>query len=65
MAGEVIQSYPGDVPYPSRLILWFEGKRPIHIVAADVSDAGKTVIITVYEPDSQKWSEDYRKRRQP
>lgn len=65
VAGEVIQSYPEDVPYPSRLILWFEGKRPIHVVAADVSDAGKTVITTVNESNSQKWSEDYRKRRQP
>ncbi|MFW6335675.1 MAG: DUF4258 domain-containing protein [Phycisphaeraceae bacterium] len=65
VAGRVIQSYPEDVPYPSRLMLWFEGKRPIHVVAADIPNTQRTVIITVYEPDPQKWSEDYITRKQP
>lgn len=33
--GETIEEYPGDIPYPSRLIIGWIGKRPIHIVAAD------------------------------
>jgi hypothetical protein len=33
--GETIEEYPDDIPYPSRLILGWIGKRPIHIVAAD------------------------------
>ena len=34
--GEVIESYPDDTPYPSRLVLgWCEG-RPLHVVVADL-----------------------------
>src|SRR5260370_23936516 len=29
-----IESYPGDFPYPSRLLLGWCGLRPIHVVAA-------------------------------
>lgn len=32
--GRVIKDYPDDTPYPSRLILGFDGERPVHIVSA-------------------------------
>ena len=31
--GEVIASYPDDLPYPSVLILGFEGGKPVRVVA--------------------------------
>ena len=61
--GQVIESYPDDQPYPSRLILGFPGGRPLHIVAADVSGAAQTVIITVYDPDPEKWADNFSWRR--
>jgi len=34
-AGDVIEDYPEDLPYPSRLMLGRVKNRPIHVVAAD------------------------------
>ncbi len=46
--GEVIENYPDDTPYPSRLILGWLGVRPVHVVAADDDDqTGETIVITV------------------
>ena len=33
--GEIIEVYPDDTPYPSRLILGWLEKRPLHVVSAD------------------------------
>ncbi|MBI3952249.1 MAG: DUF4258 domain-containing protein [Acidobacteria bacterium] len=63
--GEVIEDYPDDTPYPSRLILGFCNARPIHVVAADNHEDQQTIIITVYEPDPAKWDPTFRKRREP
>ncbi|OHD70367.1 MAG: hypothetical protein A2W19_16335 [Spirochaetes bacterium RBG_16_49_21] len=62
--GSIINHYPDDRPYPSRLILFFHDEIPIHIVAADDENSTMTYIITVYIPDSLAWNEDFTKRRQ-
>lgn len=61
--GEIIQSYPEDKPYPSRLLLGWIGSRPLHVVAADNSSERETVIITVYEPTLDQWEPGFKKRR--
>lgn len=61
--GIVIKNYPDDTPYPSRLILGFDGKRPVHVVSAYNSENDTEYVITVYEPDIQKWSDDFTERR--
>lgn len=61
--GEVIEDYPDDTPYPSRLVLGFRGDRPIHVVAADDSEGRQTVIITVYEPEPARWDPTFRRRK--
>jgi hypothetical protein len=61
--GEVIEDYPDDTPYPSRLVLGWSESRPLHIVAADNPIAQETIVITVYEPDPNKWDSDLRKRK--
>ena len=61
--GTVIKNYPDDTPYPSRLILGFDGKRPVHVVSAYSAENDTEYVITVYEPDSQKWSESFMERR--
>ncbi len=42
--GEEIESYPGDAPYPSRLVLGWRGSRPIHVGAAEDVDTNRARI---------------------
>ncbi|MBI4590585.1 MAG: DUF4258 domain-containing protein [Candidatus Rokubacteria bacterium] len=63
-AGEIIEEYPEDKPYPSGLILGRTAAgRPLHIVCAPVTAEGKLVIITVYQPDPARWDPEFRRRR--
>jgi len=60
--GEIIENYPDDKYGPSWLIFGMtKGKRPIHI---QCSYPTRTLIkvITVYEPDPEKWI-DHKIRR--
>jgi hypothetical protein len=63
--GKVIESYPEDKPYPSRLLLgWVnkgQGARPIHVVSATTEH--EIIIITVYEPDPAQWAPGFEKRK--
>ena len=61
--GEMIEEYPDDTPYPSRLVLGWYGSRPLHVVVADNVDDQENVVITVYEPDPGEWEPDWRRRR--
>jgi len=61
--GEIIKNYDDDMPYPSKLILGYAGGRPLHIVAAENEQDGEIIIITVYEPDADKWDAGYRRRK--
>jgi len=59
----MIESYPDDLPFPSRLMLgWCDG-RTIHVLASDDSDNQVTVVITVYEPDPAQWDATFTRRR--
>lgn len=62
MQGETIENYDDDKPYPSRLILGWIDERPIHVVAADNAAENQIVVVTVYEPDREKWSSDFKRR---
>jgi Domain of unknown function (DUF4258) len=62
MKGETIEEYADDTPYPSRLILGWIGQKPFHVVAADNDMDKEIIIITVYEPDREKWSDDFKRR---
>ena len=61
--GETIEHYPEDSPYPSRLILGWQGSRPIHVVVADQKEENELIVITVYEPDPALWQPDFRRRK--
>jgi hypothetical protein len=60
--GETIVEYSDDTPYPSRLILGWISERPIHRVAADNKEENEIIVITVYEPDKDKGTSDYKRR---
>lgn len=62
-AGEVVENYPNDQPYPSVLLLYFEKGRALHIVAGVDEAKSACHIITAYWPDPDLWNEDYKTRR--
>ena len=61
-SGETIVEYPDDTPYPSRLVLGWAGRRPLHVVAAYNAAVDETIVVTVYEPDPVEWNPDFRRR---
>jgi len=61
--GENIEQYPNDRPYPSRLVLGWCESRPLHVVVADNNVDDELVVVTVYEPDAARWSDDLRRRK--
>lgn len=63
ITGNTIEEYPDDKPYPSRLVLGWCGKRPLHVVIADNQEADEKIIVTVYEPSATAWEQDFRRRK--
>jgi len=61
--GEVIEAYPEDSPYPSRLLFGWVGTKPLHVVAAENSQDEETIVITVYEPNREEWAEGFKRRK--
>ena len=61
--GEVIETYPHDTPHPSRLVLGWIGRRPIHVVMANDPETDTVIVITTYEPDNGRWLPGFRTRR--
>jgi hypothetical protein len=62
-AGDQIEDYPQDKPYPSGLFLGWIDDRPIHVVAALDALNGWVYVITAYEPGLDRFGPDYRTRR--
>ena len=63
-AGECIEDYPDDPRGPSCLVLGHraDGSAVHHLWGFD-EPAEQAILITVYLPDPQRWSEDFRRRR--
>jgi hypothetical protein len=61
--GDIIEQYEEDFPFPSLLINGYSGKgRCLHIVVGiDISEK-RLYIITVYEPDPKKWTDNFSRR---
>ena len=62
-AGEVIEDYSDEMPFPSSLMLGRRGNRPLHVVMAENTEEGESVVITVYEPDPAQWKSGSRNRK--
>jgi len=62
--GKIIENYPDDEPYPSCLIYGkTTSNRVLHIVCAYIKDENLTIIVTVYQPDPEKWI-NYERRKE-
>lgn len=61
--GEIIEQHPDDFPFPSCLILGKSANgKWIHAVMSDEGSVSR--VITAYFPDPDKWSEDFRTRKE-
>lgn len=61
--GEIIEDYPDDFPYPSCLIFGHSVQRKtLHTVVG--SDTEMLYIITAYYPNTEKFMEDLKTRRE-
>lgn len=61
---EVIEDRPlDDDGSLKELILSVAWRRPLHVVVAVDERRREERIVTVYEPDPNLWSKDYRRRR--
>ena len=61
--GQIIKEYSTDKPLPSYLLLGFnKNKKPIHILCAPDEKQDVLWIITVYEPDPELWTSDFKRR---
>lgn len=61
--GETIEDYSSEMPEPGCLLLGFLGRRPFHVVISENPELNETTVITVYIPDPDKWTKDFRNRR--
>jgi len=60
---EIIEQYPNAFPYPGCLILGLGlDNRSIHIVCGLCKNA--VHFITTYEPDKDRWSDDFKTRKE-
>ena len=62
--GEFIEQYLDDTPYASCLIFGYtQSGRPLHLVCAPVSTEARIIMITTYQPDPNRWDQDFRRRK--
>ena len=61
--GFVIEEYDTDFPFPSILLNGkSENGRSIHVVVGVDAEEKRLYIITVYEPELEKWTDDFSRR---
>jgi hypothetical protein len=62
----IVEEYPDDRPYPSVLVLGRTNEgRPVHVVCAYAPEDDQLIVITMYEPDPNRWDDEFRQRRKP
>jgi hypothetical protein len=63
LSGEIIEDYPDDFPYPSCLIFGYTvNKKIIHVIVG--TDESLLYVITAYYPNTTKFMEDLKTRRE-
>lgn len=62
-SGKTVEDYSLEMPEPSRLVLGFHGKRPLHVVISENQKTNVITIITAYSPDPANWNKGFMRRR--
>jgi hypothetical protein len=60
---EVIEEHNLGEGGVKELLLIVEWRRPLHVAVVVDDVRSEERVITVYEPDADRWSSDYRRRR--
>ncbi len=60
---EILVEYSDDQPCPSRLLLGFNGQKPMHVVLGYDSTIETGFVITAYIPDITQWEPDFKMRK--
>ncbi len=62
--GTIIEQYDDDFPLPSLLLLGNNHQgRPLHAVVGLNDKDQKLIVITAYEPDPTKWTDNFSRRK--
>lgn len=63
---EIIEAYPTAWKGPSVLVLQSDRfGRPVHVLwGVPREKLGPAVLVTAYRPDPDRWSDDFRRRRE-
>lgn len=61
--GEVIEEKLDDNPFPSYLMFYFVNGKPLHVVFSYDKATDTGYVVTAYIPDSNLWTDNFRKRR--
>ena len=65
-AGEIVEGYPDDQPFPAYLVLGFvaaRGGQPLHVVLGYNVATDTGYVVTAYVPSSTVWQPDWKTRR--
>jgi len=62
---DVLENEHDRKPFPTALIMGWNGQQPIHVVVAVDEDKEWVYIITVYEPDLDHFEPGFRLRKKP
>lgn len=63
--GQPIISYDDDKPYSSRLVLGYDGTRPLHVLVAENVEEDALIVVTAYEPSAEIWQSGWTQRKRP
>ncbi|MEQ1745738.1 MAG: DUF4258 domain-containing protein [Saprospiraceae bacterium] len=61
--GEMIKSYPEDLPDPSCLLMGWADGRVLHVVVAKDILYENCIVVTAYEPDPNVWELDFKNKK--
>jgi hypothetical protein len=62
--GIIIEQYPDDYPLPSILLNGqTTNNEPLHAVIAINETEKRLIVITVYKPNKNKWTENFSRRK--
>ena len=61
--GEIIEDYPEDFPFPSKLVFKIINNRPLHAVIAFNIEKNEGIVVTLYEADSEHFEPDFKTRK--
>ncbi len=50
-------------PLPDCLVLEFADVGPVHAVVATDTESDRIIIITIYRPSQERWSNDWKRRK--